>query len=120
MKRKTFKQIFIKRLILWIIGAIIFLTVGTGVLNIYIYTMGEGAYYNYEGTVVNRLYSEYYDIQSKELDREDTIKFLEQRISLILGMEYFPSTAAVVYDGDTGERLFDSREKGLAILLNKK
>ncbi|MBQ8412328.1 MAG: HAMP domain-containing histidine kinase, partial [Lachnospiraceae bacterium] len=27
---------------------------------------------------------------------------------------------AVVYDGDTGERLFDSREKGLAILLNKK
>lgn len=120
MKRKTFKQIFIKRLILWIIGAIIFLAVGTGALNIYIYTLGEGAYYNYEGTVVNRLYSEYYDIQSKELDREDTIKFLEQRISLILGMEYFPSTAAVVYDGDTGERLFDSREKGLAILLNKK
>lgn len=120
MKRKTFKQIFIKRLALWLIGAIALLTVATGVLNLYIFSVGEMAYYNYKDTIVNKLYSEYSTLSQSYTQKEEIVKQLQNRISLILGGSSILYNSASIYDSDTEELLIDTSEKCIAVIIDEK
>lgn len=120
MKRKTFRRIFIKRLVLWLSGAIALLVVVTGVLNLYTFSVGEMAYYNYKDSVVNKLYAEYSTLSQTCTKKEDIIKQLENRISLILGGSSVLYNAASIYDSDTEELLMDSSEKCIAVIIDEK
>lgn len=117
MKRKTFKSILIKKLIFWLMGSVILLALITVALNMYLWILTETFFFEYRNTVVTRIYSQYADLSGQNLSEKEIYEQLELRTAtLISSDDDMFSTATIVYDADTGERVMDSEKKGIIIM----
>lgn len=112
MKRKTFKGILIKRLLIWVPVSVLILAFFSALYCSYFFAVMEANFMNMESLCVNRLYSIYSEMEKRgeDINEPENMEYLGNQMKMYIGNDVFISSAAALYYEDTKEKICDSEE----------
>lgn len=112
MKRKTFKGILIKRLLIWVPVSVLILVFFSALYCSYFFAVMEANFMNMESLCVNRLYSIYSEMEKRgeDINEPENMEYLGNQMKMYIGNDAFISSAAALYYEDTKEKICDSEE----------
>lgn len=112
MKRKTFKGILIKRLLIGIPFFALLLYIFSGVAFGYYFMAMESNFMYMESLCVNKIYSisGEFEEQGKDVTDPENLEYLCNNMKIYMGNDMFFSTAGALYYEDTQEKICDSEE----------
>lgn len=112
MKRKTFKGILIKRLLILVPISVLILVFLSALYCSYFFAVMEANFMNMESLCVNRMYSIYSEMEKrgKDINEPENLEYLGNQIKMYIGNDVFISSAAALYYEGTKEKICDSEE----------